>query len=74
MLPQPPALEAASRANAEAENLEWTIKDEWNQITVQAKRLSIFLLALSHVANPEDCENLLFAGLAFGSMDEHPLC
>ena len=72
-LPRPPAIEAVSRAHVPAENREWTIKDGWSQILNQAIQLSIFLLALAHVVNPEDCEDLRFAGFAFGSMCEHPL-
>ena len=49
------------------------VEDEWNQILGIAKRLSIFLLALARVVNPEDCEDLRFTGFAFGSIHEHPL-
>lgn len=72
-LPRPQAIEAVSRANAPAENREWTIEDEWEQISYKTIQIGIFLLALAHVVNPEDCEDLRFAGFAFGSMCEHPL-
>ena len=72
-LPRPPALEAASRANVPEENHENVVRDEWNQITEFARRLGVFLIALAHVANLEDCEDLMFSGFAFGSMFEHPL-
>ena len=72
-LPRPPALEAALRANVQAENHENVSRDVWDQVTEFAKRLGIFLIALAHVVNLEDCEDLMFAGFAFGSMIEHPL-
>lgn len=72
-LPRPPALEAASRANMPAENHERNIRDEWNIICRVTKHLSIFLLALAHVVNPEDCEDLMFVGFDFGQMFEHKL-
>ena len=72
-LQRPSALEAASRANVTGESQQFVIEDEWNQITYKARQLAVFLIALAHVVNPEDCEDLIFAGFAFGSMEEHPL-
>ena len=72
-LPRPPALEATSRANVPEEKYESIVKDEWNITTTFLRQLSIFMLALAHVVSLEDCEDLKFAGFAFGSMHEHPL-
>lgn len=72
-LPQPSALEAAWRANVQVENRKNIVDDEWNIICGVARRLSIFLLALAHVVNLEDCEDLMFAGIGFQTMFEHTL-
>ena len=72
-LPRPPALEAALRTNVPEEKYENVVRDEWSQVTEHAKRLGVFLMALAHVVNLEDCEDLMFAGFAFESMFEHPL-
>ncbi|KAL8927084.1 MAG: hypothetical protein Q9208_002630 [Pyrenodesmia sp. 3 TL-2023] len=45
----------------------------WNLFRRRARDLSIFMLALAHIVNLEDCENLMFAGLAFSNIAEHPL-
>ncbi|KAL8942681.1 MAG: hypothetical protein Q9216_001535 [Gyalolechia sp. 2 TL-2023] len=67
-LPQPPALEAATR-NVPPSRSE----DEWDIICGHARHLSIFMLALAHIVNLEDCKSLMFAGLAYSSIIEHPL-
>ena len=72
-LPRPPALEATLRKNVPKEKYENVVRDEWNQVTYHARQLGVFLIALAHVVNLEDCEDLMFAGFAFGSMHEHPL-
>ncbi|KAL9039835.1 MAG: hypothetical protein Q9214_004714 [Letrouitia sp. 1 TL-2023] len=72
-LPQPPAFAAAARAHPLPTKSECVIEDEWDLICDHARRLSIFLIALAHVENLEDCEDLMFAGVAFGNMSEHIL-
>ncbi|KAI4168984.1 MAG: hypothetical protein LQ343_006015 [Gyalolechia ehrenbergii] len=67
-LSKPPALEAATRTAPRVK-----IEDEWNIICGHARRLSIFLIALAHVVNLEECENLVFAGRAFSNMFQHTL-
>ena len=66
LLPKPPALDAASRTASE-------IEDAWNQICGHARRFSIFIIALAHVVNLEDCEGLMFGGFAFNDMFHHNL-
>ena len=72
-LPKPPSIEASSRANAPAENRESVIDSQWDEVISFAKKLSVLMLALAHVANPEACEDLVFTGSAFSSISEHPL-
>ncbi|KAI4160140.1 MAG: hypothetical protein LQ342_005998 [Letrouitia transgressa] len=72
-LPQPSAFEAAARAHPLPKNSDSIIEDEWDRTCDHARELSIFLIALAHVVNLEDCEDLMFAGIAFGVMSEHPL-
>ncbi|KAL9629102.1 MAG: hypothetical protein Q9204_005469 [Flavoplaca sp. TL-2023a] len=67
-LPQPPALEAATRNVPPSKS-----EDEWDVICRYARCLSIFMLALAHIVNLEDCEDLMVAGLAYSSIMEHPL-
>ena len=72
-LPLPSALDAASRMEPVPQNRERKVEEEWNQICGQARRLSIFLIALAHVVHLEECDDLIFAGLAIGDMFQHPL-
>ena len=72
-LPRPLALDAAARAHPLVENHDNVVDDEWNIICGNARRLSIFLIALAHVVNLEDCEDLMFVGFAFSDMSEHTL-
>ena len=65
---KPPALEAAARIAS-----TWEVHDAWNQICGHSKTLAIFMIALAHVVSLENCEELMFAGLAFSRMYEHPL-
>ncbi|KAL8704852.1 MAG: hypothetical protein Q9201_002011 [Fulgogasparrea decipioides] len=68
-LPRPAALEAAIRPSPSHDLIDY----EWDIICGHARRLSIFLIALSHVVNLEDCGELMFAGFALNNMYEHPL-
>ena len=72
-LPRPLALDATARAHLQVENDDHVVNDEWNIICGNARRLSIFLIALAHVVNLEDCEDLMFVGFAFNDMYEHTL-
>ena len=72
-LPRPLALDAAVRAHPLVENRDHVVNDEWNIICGNARRLSILLIALAHVVNLEDCEDLMFVGFAFNDMFEHTL-
>lgn len=49
------------------------IQDEWNQICGHARRLGILIIALAHITDLSECEDLMFAGVAFGEMSDHPL-
>ncbi len=69
-LQQPPALEAATRITTVPQS---TAEDAWGVICRYARYLSISMLALAHIVNLEDCENLTFAGLAFLETSGHPL-
>ena len=72
-LPRPLALDAAARAHPLMENHDNVVDDEWNIMCGHARRLSILLIALAHVVNLEDCEDLMFVGFAFNDMYEHTL-
>lgn len=72
-LSQPLAFEAAARAHLQPTNSNWVVEDEWDQTCYYARGLSILLIALAHVVDLEDCEELMFAGVAFRAMSEHTL-
>ncbi|KAL8869596.1 MAG: hypothetical protein Q9174_004158 [Haloplaca sp. 1 TL-2023] len=67
-LPRPSALEAATRDVPLSRS-----EDEWDVICRNARCLSIFILALAHIVNLEECENLMFAGLAYNSVMDQSL-
>ena len=69
-LDRPPALEAAARAHPENHNI---IEDEWNQICRCARELSVFLIALAHVSNLEELDDLMFSGVYCSDISEHSL-
>ena len=72
-LPLPSALDAASRSPPHVKDHTTVVNSEWHIICEHARHLAIFLIALAHVVKLEDCEDLMFVGLAFGAMSEHPL-
>ncbi|KAL9578223.1 MAG: hypothetical protein Q9203_007176 [Teloschistes exilis] len=67
-LPRPAALDAAARAEPQPPNHSVIVEDEWDVICSYARCLSIFLIALAHVTNLEDCESLKFVDLAFSEI------
>ncbi|KAL8789499.1 MAG: hypothetical protein Q9213_001112 [Squamulea squamosa] len=67
-LPKPPALEAAIPTSSLL-----GVDGTWHFICDNARRLSIFMIALAHVVNLEDCKELKFTGYAFSNMYEHKL-
>ncbi|KAL8727605.1 MAG: hypothetical protein Q9181_005647 [Wetmoreana brouardii] len=72
-LPRPAALEAALRAVTPLPDNAGVVDIVWMTICDHARRLSVFLIALSYVVNLEDCGELMFAGFAFEKMLKHPL-
>ena len=73
LLPKPPALDAVARASTLQDQSTDDIDRKWNSITVHASRLAVFLIALAHVVNLEDCDDLMFPGLAFVEILGHEL-
>lgn len=72
-LPRPATLKAAWRANVEAKDQSFVSRDEWAQVCGVTKRLCVILLALAHIVDLEDFEDLKFTGLAFGNISDHIL-
>ena len=72
-LPRPLAMEAAARALPFVKNHDHVVNDEWNIICGHARALGILLIALAHVVNLEDFEDLMFVGFAFSDMFQHTL-
>ncbi|KAL8832356.1 MAG: hypothetical protein Q9191_000312 [Dirinaria sp. TL-2023a] len=70
---QPPSLTATVRDDLPVAGRKRVIEDKWNQLCVYARKVAIFLIALAHVTNLEDCEGLMFAGLDLNGMYHHPL-
>ncbi|KAL9028042.1 MAG: hypothetical protein Q9180_007234, partial [Flavoplaca navasiana] len=64
-LPKPPALEAATRSVQST--------NAWDFFCDDMKGLSVYMLALAHIMNLEECENLMFAGLGYSDLQHHPL-
>ncbi len=71
-LVRPPALEAAARAHP-SEKRDIIVEDEWNIICRCARQLSVFLIALAHVSNLEELDDLMISGVEFSDMFEHSL-
>ncbi|MCJ1262295.1 hypothetical protein MMC22_002165 [Lobaria immixta] len=72
-LPLPTALDVASRTFLPEKNRESVIQDEWETICTYVRNLGIFLVALAHVLNIAECEDLMFSGVAFSDMCDHGL-
>lgn len=71
-LVRPPALEAAARAQP-AEKRDFFVEDSWNQICWCARRLSVLLIALAHVSNLEERDDLMISGVDSLGLSEHSL-
>lgn len=71
-LARPPALEAAARAHP-SENSDIVVEDEWDIICRCARHLSVLLIALAHVSNLEEHDELMISGVYFSAMFEHSL-
>ena len=46
-------------------------KVQWFRVWPLVKKMAVFLIALSHVANLEDCEDLMFSSVDLHHMSEH---
>ncbi|KAI4121295.1 MAG: hypothetical protein LQ347_006901, partial [Umbilicaria vellea] len=71
-LDRPPALDAAARAHP-PENRDNIVDDEWNIICRCARHLSVLLIALAHVFNLEELDDLMINGPDFMDIFKHSL-
>ena len=60
-LPQPPSLAAIHQT-------------DWRRLCQYMQNVATFLIALAHVTNLQDCEDLMFSRDDLWEMGEHPLC
>ena len=72
-LAQPPSLAATLRRDLSATSRESLLMDDWNKLCVYARKVAVFLIALAHVENLEDCEDLVFPSVEVDGMFEHTL-
>lgn len=70
---RPASLAASVRGDLSPADREWLIQDQWSILCRYTKMFATFLIALAHVANLEDCEDLLFARVDLDDMSEHPV-
>ena len=69
----PASLAASSRADLSLTSGEIFIQSPWFSLCKYSNKIAVFLIALSHVANLEDCEDLMFSSDDLDHMSQHPV-
>ena len=70
---RPASLAASVRTDLSLTDRESLIQDQWSTLCEYTKKIAILLIALAHVSNLEDCEDLMFARVDIDDMSEHSL-
>ena len=68
---RPASLAACSKKNQSRPDRETTLAHEWSSLCDYARRVATFLIALAHVTNLEDREDLMFARADLWEMRAH---
>lgn len=72
-LPQPPSLAASLRVDLPETRRDWLLNDDWNKLCTYTRNVAVFLIALAHVLNLEECEDLFFPITDLNGLFEHKL-
>ena len=70
-LPWPPSFAACWEAYPQPADRAAILGYQWSALCDYTRRVAIFLIALAHVTNLEDCEDLMFARAGLRNMKAH---